>query len=87
MPQCFLSSDSFHSPLQDIQAALIDCVETSFLQQSEQNISSSRRKEQFHSLMVLGTVRHAYYAPPVATIMSLLNRASNEDPDLMVNIG
>lgn len=71
--------------LNDIQAALIDCVETSFLQQPEQNISSSRRKEQFHSLMVLGTVRHAYYAPPVATIMSLLNRASNEDPDLMVS--
>lgn len=70
--------------LNDIQTALINCVETSFLQ-PEQNTSSSRRKEQFHSLMVLGTVRHAYYAPPVSTIMSLLNRASNEDPDLEVS--
>ncbi|GAB1605284.1 uncharacterized protein LOC115222149 [Argonauta hians] len=71
--------------LNDIQQSLLQCIETSLLQQFPHQMSGSRRREQYHCLVALGTVRHAYYSPPIATIMSLLNRAAQEDSDLEVS--
>uniref|UniRef100_A0A0L8GRF7 Pre-rRNA-processing protein RIX1 N-terminal domain-containing protein n=1 Tax=Octopus bimaculoides TaxID=37653 RepID=A0A0L8GRF7_OCTBM len=71
--------------LNDIQVSLLQCIETSLLQQFPHQMTGKRRKEQYHCLVALGTVRHAYYSPPIAAIMSLLNRASQEDTDLEVS--